>query len=51
LVQFDQLTTNKEYDDVEQLNKDADVLQFSENRAINNIRSEDVSSAPVPTKK
>jgi hypothetical protein len=36
---------------VEQLNAGAEVLQFSENTAIDNKRIEDVSSAPIPTKK
>jgi hypothetical protein len=36
---------------VEQLNTDVEVLQFSENTAVGNKSIEDVSSAPIPTKK
>jgi hypothetical protein len=51
LLQFDQSITTEEHDDLEQLNPDFEVLQFSENTAIGNKSIEDVSSAPMPTKK
>jgi hypothetical protein len=51
LLQFDQSITNEEDDDLEQLNPDVEVLQFSENTAIANKIIEDVSSAPIRTKK
>jgi hypothetical protein len=50
LLQFDQSITSEEFDDLQQLNTDVDVLQFSENTAIGN-ESIDVRSAPIPTKK
>jgi hypothetical protein len=50
LLQFDQSIINEEHDNLEQLNPD-EVLQFSENTAIGNKSIEDVSSAPIPTKK
>jgi hypothetical protein len=51
LLQFDQSITSEEHDDLEQLNPDVEVLQFSENTAIGNKSIEDVNSAPIPTKK
>jgi hypothetical protein len=36
LLQFDQSITSEEHDDLEQLNPDVEVLQFSENTAICN---------------
>jgi hypothetical protein len=51
LLQFDQSITNEEHDDLEQLNPDFEVLQFSENTAIANKSIENVSSAPFPTEK
>jgi hypothetical protein len=51
LLQFDQSITGEGNDDLEQLNPDVAVLQFSENTAIGNKSIEDVSSAPIPTKK
>jgi hypothetical protein len=43
--------TSEDLDDLEQLNPDVEVLQFSENTAIGNKSIDDVSSAPIPTKK
>jgi hypothetical protein len=51
LLQFDQSVTSEEHDDLEQLNPDVEVLQFSANIAIGNKSIEDVSSTPIPTKK
>jgi translation initiation factor 6 (eIF-6) len=51
LLQFDQSLTSEEHDDLEQLNLDVEVLQFSENTAIGNKSIENVSSALIPTKK
>jgi hypothetical protein len=51
LLQFDQSITTEEHDDLEQLNPDVEVLQFSENTATGNKSIEDVSSAPIPTNK
>jgi hypothetical protein len=51
LLEFDQSITSEEHDYLEQLNPDAEVLQFSENTAIGNKSIEDVSSAPIPTEK
>jgi hypothetical protein len=36
---------------VKQLNPEVEVLQFSENTAIDNNRIEGANSAPIPTKK
>jgi hypothetical protein len=48
---FDQSITSEEHHDLEQLNPDIEVLNFSENKAIGNKSIEDVSSAPISTKK
>jgi hypothetical protein len=48
LLQFDQSINSEEHDDLEQLNPDVAVLQFSENTVVGNKRIEDVSSAPIP---
>jgi hypothetical protein len=51
LLQFDQSISSEEQNDLEQLDPDVEVLQFSENTAIGNKSFEDVSSASIPTKK
>jgi hypothetical protein len=51
LLQFDQSINDEEFDDVEELNADVEVLQFPENTDIDNKNIEDVSSAPISTKK
>lgn len=51
LLQFDQSVTSEERDDLQHLNKHAEVLQLSENTVIGNKSIEEVSSAPVSTKK
>jgi hypothetical protein len=43
LLQSVQPITKEEHDDLEQLNPDVEVLQFSENTAIGNKNIEDVS--------
>jgi hypothetical protein len=51
LLQIDQSTAIEQHDVVEQLNPSVEMLQFSENVAIDNKSIEDVRSFPVPTKK
>jgi hypothetical protein len=51
LLQCNQSITSEEHDDLEQLNPDVEVLQFSKNTAIGNKSTEDVSSAAIPSKK
>jgi hypothetical protein len=51
LLQFYQSITSEELDDLEQLNADVEVLQFSENTAMGNKSIEDASSVLIPAKK
>jgi hypothetical protein len=51
LLQFDQSTATEQHDVVEQLNPSVEMLQFSENVAVDNKSIEDVRSFPVSTKK
>jgi hypothetical protein len=43
--------SSEKHDDLEQFNTETEMFQFPENIAIGNKSIENVSSAPVPTKK